>query len=110
MKTTGKRYDQQFKDDIVRLIQVEKRTIASIEKDFGVSEQTVRNWLKDKKNAENPAEVRLAELESELREAKKKISDKEMTIDILKKATAILQRTTGSEIIIHIETRHRVPG
>ncbi len=89
MKNTGKRYEQQFKDEIIRLVKVEKRTIASIERDFGVKEQTVRNWLKERKDAEDPEKVRVAELEAKLREANKKIADQEMTIEILKKATAI---------------------
>jgi transposase-like protein len=89
MKNTGKRYEQQFKDDIIRLVKVEKRTIASIERDFDVKQQTVRNWLKERKDADDPEMVRVAELEAKLREANKKIADQEMTIDILKKATAI---------------------
>jgi transposase-like protein len=89
MKNTGKRYEQQFKDKIIRLVKVEKRTVASIERDFGVKEQTVRNWLKDHKDAEDPEKVRIAELEAKLKEANMRIADYEMTIDILKKATAI---------------------
>ncbi len=89
MKNTGKRYEQQFKDEIIRLVKVEKRTVSSIERDFGVKEQTVRNWLKEHKDAEDPEKVRIAELEAKLKEANKKIADHEMTIDILKKATAI---------------------
>lgn len=42
MTNTGKRYDNQFKEDIVRLIRVDKRFVASVVKDFGLSEQTVR--------------------------------------------------------------------
>lgn len=89
MANSGKRYDEQFKRDIVRLVKEEKRTVASIVKDFGVSEQTVRNWLKESKNQEDPGKVRISELESELKEAKRKIADHELTIEILKKATAI---------------------
>ncbi len=89
MKNTGKRYNDEFKTDIIRLIREDNRPVSSIEKDFGVSEQTVRNWLKSCKDSKDPDKVRIAELEAELKEAKKKLIDKEMTIDILKKATAI---------------------
>lgn len=92
MANSGKRYDGQFKRDIVRLVKEEKRTVASIVKDFGVSEQTVRNWLKESKNQEDPGKVRISELESELKEAKRKIADHELTIEILKKATAIFAK------------------
>lgn len=89
MTKNAKRYNQQFKDDILRLVLEEKRSISSIVKDFGVNDQTVRNWLKDHKHQQDPVKSRIAELEAELKAKDKKIADQELTIDILKKATAI---------------------
>ncbi len=89
MSKKGKRYDEQFKKDILRLIQEENRSVSSVVKDFGVNEQTIRNWLKAGKERQNPYLSRVAELEAELKAKDKKIADQEMTIDILKKATAI---------------------
>lgn len=89
MKDTGKRYNKEFKVDILRLVREEKRQISSVSKDFGVNEQTVRNWLKESKDKQDPDKVRIAELEVELKETKKKLVDSEVTIDILKKATSI---------------------
>jgi transposase-like protein len=42
-KKQGHRYNAEFKADIVRLINQEGRTVASIVKDFDLSEQTVYN-------------------------------------------------------------------
>lgn len=92
MKHKGKRYDSQFKEDIIRLIREEKRSVSSVVKDFGVSEQTVRNWLQNSKDKADPDKVRISELEAELKEAKRKVADHEMTIDILKKATAFFAK------------------
>lgn len=89
MKNNGKRYNEEFKVDIIRLIREENRPISSITKDFDVNGQTVRNWLKESKDKQDPDKVRISELEVELKEAKKKLADSELTIDILKKATAI---------------------
>lgn len=89
MANKGKRYNQQFKDEIVRLVREEKSSVSSVVKDFGVSEQTVRNWLNDSKDKDDPDKVRITELEAELRDAKRKLAVQELTIDILKKATAI---------------------
>jgi transposase-like protein len=89
MSKNGKRYDEQFKKDIVRLVQEENRSVSSIVKDFGVNEQTVRNWLKVSKESQDPSKTEIAELRAELKAKDKKIADQEMTIDILKKATAI---------------------
>lgn len=89
MTSKGKRYNQDFKADIIRLIHQEKRSVASIVNDFGVSEQTVRNWLKENRTSKDSDKVRIAQLEAELKAKDKKIADHEMTIEILKKAAAI---------------------
>jgi transposase-like protein len=89
MTNKGKRYNQEFKTDIMRLITQEKRSVASIVKDFGVNDQTVRNWLKESQVSKDSDKVRITVLEAELKAKDKKIADHEMTIDILKKATAI---------------------
>lgn len=89
MKNNGKRYTAEFKADIVRLVREENRSVSSIAQDFGVNDQTIRNWLKETKDKQDPDKVRIAELEAELKEARKKVADQELTIDILKKATAI---------------------
>ena len=89
MASTGKRYNEEFKKDILRLINEEHRSVSSIVKDFGVTEQTVRNWMQEGKDRQDPSKTRISELETELKETKKKLADSELTIDILKKATAI---------------------
>jgi transposase-like protein len=89
MNNTGKRYTTEFRADIVRLVREENRPVSSIVKDFGVNDQTIRTWLKETKDKQNPDKVRIAELESVLKAKDKKIADQELTIDILKKATAI---------------------
>lgn len=94
MKNTGKRYNQEFKADILRLILEEKRPVSGIVKDFGVNDQTVRNWLKESKDKQDPDKVRISELETELKETKKKLADSEVTIDILKKATSIFAQSS----------------
>lgn len=89
MKRNGNRYTTEFKADIIRLIHEEGRSVSSIKKDFGVNAQTVRNWLQETKEKQNSDKARIEELEAELKESKKKVADQELTIDILKKATAI---------------------
>jgi transposase-like protein len=89
----GKRYNQEFKADITRLINQDGRSVASIVMDFGVSEQTVRNWLKETKDSKDPDKVRIAELETELKANDKRLADHEMTIEILKKATTIFAQS-----------------
>ena len=79
MTKNGNRYNQEFRDDILRLINEENRSVSSIVKDFGVNEQTVRNWLKQNKDLQDPVNARIAELEAELKVKDKKIADQELT-------------------------------
>lgn len=99
MAKNGTRYNQEFKNDILRLINEEKRSVPSVAKDFGVNEQTVRNWLKQNRDLQDPLKVRIAELEAELKAKDKKIADQELTIDILKKATAIFAQSNRKQFI-----------
>lgn len=87
--STGNRYNAEFKADVIRLVTEEGKTPYSVGKDLGVNAQTIRNWLTKHKKEQSPDKVRIAELEAELKETKKRIKDLEMTNDILKKATAI---------------------
>jgi|LGVD01.1.fsa_nt_gb transposase len=80
------RYDEEFKNDAVNLILEKHRSVHSVAKDLGVSEPTLRRWLKEKtKGPEakiSEAEVKVKKLEKELDEAKE-------TIEILKKSVSI---------------------
>jgi len=88
-KRQGHRYNAEFKADIIRLINQEGRTVASIVNDFDLSEQTVYNWLSKAKGRENPDKVRISELEAQLKTERHKTADLEETVTILKKAAAI---------------------
>lgn len=88
-KKQGKRYNAEFKADIVRLVKEDGRTVSSIVDDFGISEQTVYNWLSKTKQREDPNQARITELEAQLKAEKRKTADLEETVAILKKATAI---------------------
>ncbi len=89
MGETGKRYTKEFKDDVVRMIVDHGRSVASVAKDLGISEQTIHRWLDQHKVRQNPEKVRMMELEAELKAKDRRIADLEESVTILKKATAI---------------------
>ena len=89
MASKGTRYDKEFKADIIRLIVEENQSIAKVSKDFGISDQAIRVWLKAAEEKQNPQKNRIAELESQLKEEKRKNSNLEQTVEILKKSVAI---------------------
>lgn len=89
MTNNGNRYNEEFKADIIRLVQEEHQPVNKVAKDFGVNPQSIRNWLKSIQTKQVPTDNRVAELEAQLREAQRKNADLEQTVNILKKSVAI---------------------
>ena len=89
MTAKGNRYNDEFKADIIRLIREEQQPVNKVAKDFGVNDQTIRNWLKTAEIKQDPVSNRVAELEAQLKEEKRKNTDLEQTVNILKKSVAI---------------------
>lgn len=89
MAETGKWYNKEFKDGVVRMVEDNGRSVTSVAKDLGISEQTIYRWLDQHKARQNPDKVRIMELEAELKAANRRVADLEETVTILKKATAI---------------------
>jgi len=89
MEYKGKRYDEEFKADAIRLVGEAGRSVPSVAKDLGVTPQTLRNWLGEDNKRQSPDKVRIMELEAALRAEKRRVADLEESVAILKKATAI---------------------
>jgi len=85
----GKRYNQEFKDGVIKMIRENGRSVTSVASDLGIAEQTIYRWLDKDKILQNPDQVRIMELEAELKASKRRETELEQTVDILKKATAI---------------------
>lgn len=85
----GKRYNQEFKDGVIKMIRENGRSVSSVASDLGIAEQTIYRWLDKDKTLQNPDQVRIMELEAELKASKRRETELEQTVDILKKATAI---------------------
>jgi transposase len=89
MANKGRRYNAEFKSDIIRLIKEEGRSVNSVAKDLGVNAQTIHNWLGEQKTLRNPYKVKILELEAQLKTSNRRVADLEESVEILKKATAI---------------------
>lgn len=92
MSCNGRRHNAEFRTDAVRLVLEEGRSIISVSKDLGINNQTLRNWINNRKRREDPEKPRIDELERQLREKQKRIDDLEESVDILKKAAAIFAK------------------
>ena len=92
MSNTGKRYDAEFRESAVKMVKDNGRSIASVARDLGLGEQTLRNWLNSDKKSNTSDAARIMELEAALRAEKRKTADLEETVEILKKATAFFAK------------------
>ena len=104
MNKRSKRYTDEFKMLILELLE-EGRTKKSLENEYGVATATIRKWEKefkriiDKKYNANEALNEIMALKRQLQQEmdknkklEKELEQKELDIDILKKASAILMK------------------
>ena len=82
-------YSEEFKADAVKLLRESGRSAYSVAKDLGINAQTLRNWAKASDERQVPELSRIKELEAELKAEKRRNAELEMSVEILKKATAI---------------------
>ncbi|MBN9399560.1 MAG: transposase ['Candidatus Kapabacteria' thiocyanatum] len=83
----GKRYDEAFKREAVRLVVEEKRPYTRVARDLGIAEETLRRWILDAgqktvDETEKSDKQRIRDLERALKRA-------EMERDVLKEAVGL---------------------
>ena len=92
------RYDAAFKEGAAKLVTEQGRLAVDVAKELGVSADSLRSWLKaagvsmGEANRSNKDAKRIRELEAQVRELKKQVTDKDATIDVLKKSVVILSK------------------
>ena len=89
MNKTTNRYDEEFKAHAVRMVVEQNRSITEVASDLGVSQPTIRRWVRSKSEPQDSMVKRLSELEIENKKLKKQLANAEETVDILKKSVAI---------------------
>lgn len=90
-----KRYDKSFKEQAVRLVMEQGRSIPSVARDIGIHDNTMHKWVNEyKKHKENsfPGSGNLRPEDEELRNLRKRVADLEMENEILKKVTSIFAK------------------
>lgn len=89
MSNHANRYSYEFKNDAIKLVKEDNRSVPSVAKDLGINSQTLRNWLNEQKHREKLESARISELEAELKAEKRRNAELEEAVAILKKATAL---------------------
>lgn len=87
-----KRYDEEFKRHIVELYDA-GQTRAEVAKTYNLHPTSVSNWIKFYKNSGSfKTKDNLSEEQKQIRELEKQLKDRQMEIDILKKAIVVMLR------------------
>ena len=83
-----KPYPAEFREDVVRVARKREHLLVQIAKDFGISEATLSNWLKQA-DIEDGVKPGVTEAQAEeLRELKKRNRTVEQENEILRRAAA----------------------
>jgi len=85
-------YPEDFRRETVALIRSGQRTIAEASKDLGVSQQTLRNWLKADDVEAGRAEGLTSDEREELKQLRRRVRVLEQEREILKKAAAFFAK------------------
>jgi transposase len=94
MAKTNKRYEPEFKKQMVRLVLEEGRTIASVNKEYNLGEGTVRSWIRqfEEECEKDPEANEKGELYEENRRLRKKLEEMDKENRFLKKAAAFFAK------------------
>lgn len=94
----SRKYEPEFKREIVRLYMEEGRTYQSITAEYGVAKSTISKWCKEfseecqNKSLTNPTAVNEADLMKEIRQLRKELEEQKKENLFLKKAAAFFAK------------------
>jgi transposase len=92
MPPTKPPYPPEFRREAVQLVRISEKPIAQVARDLDISNQTLRNWIKQADVDAGKAEGLTSEERTELRELRKRVRTLEMEKEVLKKAAAFFAR------------------
>lgn len=90
MSKTYKKYDDDYKKTIVKLVESGK-SISDIEREYGISRKNIYNWVN--KFGTIITSTGETTTNDEIIKLKKQLHEREQEVEILKKAVAIFTKT-----------------
>jgi transposase len=92
MPPTKSPYPPEFRREAIELVRISEKPIAEVASDLGISNQTLRNWIKQADVDAGKREDLSTDERTELRELRKRVRILEMEREVLKKAAAFFAR------------------
>lgn len=91
-------FSKQFKEDAVRLVKESGESLATVARNIGVGESSLRNWVRQAEidAGRGPAGVPTTSERVKIQELQRKLRDVERERDFLKKAAAFFAKETES--------------
>lgn len=93
-------YPQEFREDVVAVARSRESgvTLAQIAKDFGISEQSLSNWLKQADVEEDRKPGQTNDEAAEVRELRRRNRLLEQENEVLRRAAAYLSQATSNSV------------
>ncbi len=88
----AKPYPKEFRDDVVAVARQGRASLAQIAKDFGISEGSLSNWMKQADIEDGRRPGLTEDDRKQLREANKRIRLLEQENEVLRRAAAYLSQ------------------
>jgi transposase len=88
-------YPPEFKTEAIRLVHSSGRSISQVAKELGVSDNSLRNWVRQAQIDEGKSEGLTTEEREELKRLRREVKILRQEKDILKKAAAFFAREEG---------------
>lgn len=90
MAETRRKFDQDFRDGAVRIVQETDRPVAQVARELGIHEGTLGNWVAKARQADQPSGAGLSTSErEELARLRKENAELAMERDVLKRSVVL---------------------
>ena len=90
-------YSKEFKEQAVRL-SYQRANLKNLADELGIAVERIYKWRRVAKDAVNPAVQQAKQEDHEIKRLRKALKDKELELEILKKAVHIFSKSDGKSI------------